>query len=901
MRRDILLNIDIAKPPVFNREFSVKNGDSLFLNVCMFQYNRPLILEDQKIRVYVRKSNGSLLMQGEDIDIISENEFQVKLKNSATNVSGLCYMEIEFQDQNEASVVVATNPILFEVEDRVGDVEDAIKAVDDLYLVGEIEKFIIEAKADIEILKQEIAEGKIKIDEFNEFIITKSEELQGAIDIALNDIDALGRHYTNHIKESGTSYLDNITTLSEGYGHKMEKLGEEFLLAISMKCDEIINYIRNEHQSSMDDITTLKEGAITEISDVKTNALFEIRTLGEDAINSIADTKSEAVLAVRDTGANEMLGLKREGLIQRNSVVKAGEDKKAELEAKATEEIARIEEKADEKIERIENIITSAEEMLSTLDAKSTEGKELSDALIALVETCRALQEQLEAENNEANSNIEELTTLHPEADVRIETLRALIEEARRYEEVVKTWIADREPAMNLDEVNAQLEELYNAVEAIIAMFDNYYTKEEVDNAINSIEIPTIEHLATKEELDNAVNSIEIPTIEHLATKEETDQLITDAIINALEDVGVILEDYATKESVNEQIQKVQEQLDELFEVGYIKDVVVTKWDTPTHGIWDVQLKAPANTINTLKCAITSGSGTKYQYTVFFATDVSNKMKIETMSNGKQRFRLDNYSSSKFEAYSVTTSTTKWSTANSAQLDYIFNAGRNDYTIEQIFYHDFDIYDFVTGDVVRESYNKQGEKNVENNFDNAVICKTYEVVQGEKKLSNSPVDGKFDGVMTVEKTDKYIVQKLLTTSGEEYKRTCKDDTWSTWSSKINKFDYTNADGMIESYNWFNIGALKVMYINVKMSEAEYNSGTNGAMMKTLNIPQEAQIFNNIFMANITSYNRDNDTSTLSRVVQNAEILSNTSVRGRWRHTDNNPPKIDRFTLMLFGF
>ena len=46
-----------------------------------------------------------------------------------------------------------------------------------------------------------------------------------------------------------------------------------------------------------------------------------------------------------------------------------------------------------------------------------------------------------------------------------------------------------------------------------------------------------------------------------------------------------------------------------------------------------------------------------------------------------------------------------------------------------------------------------------------------------------------------------------------------------------------------------------MYINVKMSDAEYNSGTSGAMMKTLNIPQEAQIFNQIVMANITSYNR----------------------------------------------
>lgn len=119
--------------------------------------------------------------------------------------------------------------------------------------------------------------------------------------------------------------------------------------------------------------------------------------------------------------------------------------------------------------------------------------------------------------------------------------------------------------------------------------------------------------------------------------------------------------------------------------------------------------------------------------------------------------------------------------------------------------------------------------------------------------------------------------------------------------KVQTITYTNGDGMPEIYNWVDLNGFKIMWINVKHSEAEYNSGANGAMMKTLNFPPEAQIFNNIFMANITSYNRDNGTSTLSRVVQNAEIISNVSVRGRWRHTDNNPPKIDRFTIMCFGF
>lgn len=575
MRRDILLNIDIAKPPVFNREFTVKKGDSLFLNVCMFQYGKILRLDNQRIRTYVRKSDGSLLMQGEDIDIISENEFQVKLKNSATNVSGLCYMEMEFQDLEEASVVIATNPILFEVEDRVGDVEDAIKAVDDLYLVGEIEKFIINAKVDIALLKEQIAEGLVKIGEFNEFVITKSEELQSKIDIALTDIEALGNHYTNYIKESSEEYLSNITGLSEDYGHKIEKLSDEFLLSISIKCDEIINSIRTESNNAFNEMIEIKNSSVSEMVEIRNNAVSEMTSIRENAISDISGLREEAVSeleGLRDTGLNEISNAKttalsditEAGASQATKIMVLGDEKveevktkcdeskeelssftselkeelssttdekissintkadelKEELEVKTNEKVAQIEAKgaekveeinqleikATEKIEEMQNAISSVEEIIATLDTKSTEGQEISNALIALIETCNALKQQLEAENIEANSNIEQLNTLHPESDVRIETLRALIEEAKKYEEVVRRWIDNNgDGNIATEEVLLAIETLRGEIADVDAKLGGYATKEELEEAINGIEIPTIDHLATKKELEEGL------------------------------------------------------------------------------------------------------------------------------------------------------------------------------------------------------------------------------------------------------------------------------------------------------------------------------------------------------------------------------------------------------------
>lgn len=208
-------------------------------------------------------------------------------------------------------------------------------------------------------------------------------------------------------------------------------------------------------------------------------------------------------------------------------------------------------------------------------------------------------------------------------------------------------------------------------------------------------------------------------------------------------------------------------------------------------------------------------------------------------------------------------------------------------------------------------------------FNEALTTGNYDVVinSDEDEIQNVPVSGELKGILTVSNVGDMIHQTLETTTGETYKRIL-NGVWSEWTTnsggldeetsnklndllipnneKINTFTYTNGDGMPEVYNWLDLNGFKVMWVNVKLSEQEYNSGTTGLMMKTLNIPSEAQIFNQIIMANITSYCRASN-NTLSRLVQNAEVISNVSIRGRWRHTDGVSPNVDNFTIMCFGF
>ena len=121
------------------------------------------------------------------------------------------------------------------------------------------------------------------------------------------------------------------------------------------------------------------------------------------------------------------------------------------------------------------------------------------------------------------------------------------------------------------------------------------------------------------------------------------------------------------------------------------------------------------------------------------------------------------------------------------------------------------------------------------------------------------------------------------------------------TEKVNSYSYTNSEGMQEKYKWFEINGLKIMQIDVNLSDAEYNSGSTGMLYKTFNIPSEAQIFSNILFAQQNSYAREGGENHLSRIMQNTEIASNTCVRTRWRHDDKTYPRIGRVTVLCIGF
>lgn len=1114
MKKKLDLSIDLSLEQRFQKEFVVKNKDSILLDVKIFNDRKPVSLEGNVIRLYIKKSDDTFVVQGgtdelgDNSIVISGNRLLINVKNSATNVSGLCYGEIEIEDDEGT---IATNSFVFEVVDRIGNIDKAIQSVDDIYILGEIEKFIIQAKIDMALLKEQIAEGLVKINEFNEFVIEKTEELQSAIDKALDDITA-----------NSEAYLSKITGLSEEYGLKIERLSEEFLLSISLKADEVIETIRNERENSISIIEdTTSEGSLY-IRQIAENEKLEIERKANEKIAEIEIKTTEVVEAI-DTKTEESIDIINTAKVD------------------AINKIQEVEAGADIKIENLNNLITVSEEILATFDTSKSEASEIRDALTALIETSNSLKANLEAENNKATSNINELNTLHPEADLKIEELRDLIQQAIDIAiPALKDYIAEFAPAVDLTEVNEKLEELYNAINTINTQFNNYYTKEEIDVLIKdktgtiagsllpapystepenpfgdecyitvrakdkngvyhigygkyyndnypaylsnnnciylsnaSANVAIYKYTETdktwtavanrtfviaKSPIDVYTNNIDIkyhsndpnkgqiwkeafvlsgeePEIDFNMAIEykryninitAEDEIFNSPVIGALK--GVLTVDKASNNIIQtvitdqnkrytraycdeiwsewkeEKETYTKEEIDKIFEIGKITGGAGAVFDELPIDTFTgyPENPDPETYLWEMKC-------THYNHHMifYFDTDPSGKIGIVEKDSGSLGFKLldSAFTYKKYKGYfrKATSNSGSWTAFTN---DNHFNA-TSSRDINAIYYYNFDIMngnnpeevylygnpgitedaitDFnkaieckeyivdikpgttalnspeepsikgilkvssvegivhqtletSTGKTYKRMFNNSWSEwktlgdtdtpkigtltadtttvteNVETDFNNAHKCSMYNVRQVTNTIPNSPMTGAMYGVLKVSNVKALIHQTLETTEGRTFKRML-NGTWTAWKeevkkneienlltsvpNKINTYTYTNADGMPEVYKWFDINGLKIMWIDVKLSESEYNSGSSGAMMKTLNFPAEAQIFNSIIMANITSYNRSGN-DTLSRVVQNAEIISNVSVRGRWRHTDNTYPRIDRFTIMCLG-
>lgn len=718
-------------------KFKIKQDDTVKFNVTI--EDTPNNFYYSGARILLRRSDKTVIY--EEISVTKQDKtFSFKAPNGTTNISGTVYGELEFLDGNNSSG--STFVFVFDVVSRAGNITEAIESKDEIFIIDEIRAFIEQTKEDLKLLDTNTKE----LQKQQQVLDTKMENTTERVNELIREVEKRDLNVQELKKENGRAE-NNINDLRE-----LNTTAQQLK-------DNAINDITNLKTSAIEEIEGLKDDAISNIEHSKNEVLTNIEEAKSDFINTSTEAKN-ALNSVVDEAKNtsgelgEKIQTGTEVISTINTSIELAEETKMALD-NSVENGEQIKEILDEKIlgannikEALESIIPTAENIKELLSRTVEEGNIILPELQELLSSLSGIEELLRGLNEEANNNINELNTLHPESNIRIETLRSLIEEAKKYETIVRDYIASQGGGVDLSEIHQALETLNGYIEDINNRFNNYYTKEEVDGLISSIDIPNVDmsNIYTKEEVNNLINNIDIPEVDmsNIYTKEEVDMLIEDKTGTI---AGSLLPAPYSTEPGN----------------PFGDDCYITVRAKDSNGVYHI------------------GYG-KY-YNDSYPTYLSDNSCIY-LSNASANATVYKY-----------TETDKTWTAIANRTFVIAKSPIDVYTNNlDIKYHSNDPN---KGQIWKEAFVLSGEE-PEIDFNMAIEYKRYNInITAEDEIFNAPITGELKGVLTVDKASNNIIQTVITDQNKRYTRAYCDEIWSEWKEEKETYTKEEIDKIFE--------------------------------------------------------------------------------------------------------
>ncbi|AUN14062.1 MAG: BppU family phage baseplate upper protein [Clostridiales bacterium] len=133
-------------------KFRLKQYDTAIFYASLYKNGLPYHFENEKIKMFVKKADGTIVYQEDNITI-QDDEVKINVKNQALTASGLTYAELEFKS---LSGQVTTATFVFDVREKVGS-DKAIESVTDISTLEKLDKYIGQAKKELDKFKKDLA------------------------------------------------------------------------------------------------------------------------------------------------------------------------------------------------------------------------------------------------------------------------------------------------------------------------------------------------------------------------------------------------------------------------------------------------------------------------------------------------------------------------------------------------------------------------------------------------------------------------------------------------------------------------------------------------------------------------------------------------------------------------
>ena len=194
-------------------KFRLKQYDTAIFYASLYKNGLPYHFEGEKIKMFVKKADGTIVYQEDNITI-QDDEVKINVKNQALTASGLTYAELELRS---TSGQVTTATFLFEVREKVGS-DKAIESITDICTLEKLDRYVGQAKKELDKFKQELSKledlvaNKDKLEGQNTEAKVNIKGLERVLEQANNIVSNGGKKVTgnNVITDSSNGFIQDI-------------------------------------------------------------------------------------------------------------------------------------------------------------------------------------------------------------------------------------------------------------------------------------------------------------------------------------------------------------------------------------------------------------------------------------------------------------------------------------------------------------------------------------------------------------------------------------------------------------------------------------------------------------------------------------------------------------------
>ena len=509
----------------------VNQEDNAIFNIYLTKKGEAVDLNNQQIRIFVRKPDGKLVVQENNIEVVDAKggAIRVNANNSMFQAVGVAVGQVDLWGADGHNI--SSSPFLMEVGEHLGG-NAVVESYVDVALFRQLTEYIAEANADIlkyKTLFESFVKAGVSLEGLNDikaYIDNNLAELKSETDEAVSLIPRVDKART----DAEAKRVEVVDTTAKAESKRVELVNTTN--SAEAKRVELVNTTNTANASK-----TALEGA-TAKADTKKKEV--------ESATANAEAKRKEVVAVTNT-ANTSKG-------QLETATANADKKKAEVVSvtadaeKKRAEVVGTTNTANETKKALDGAIASGNSVKAGLDGSISTGNTLKAGLDSDIKTGNSLKAGLESATSSANAKKGEVESATSKAESKRAEVVNATNTANESKKALDGAVASSNGVIKkLSESTSMGAGVIDELDKKTALADNVKTQLETKtNTANGVKSGLDSSIASantkKGEVDGATNNAEQKRLQLVAVTNtaESKRQELQKVVDSIGGAGVV-------------------------------------------------------------------------------------------------------------------------------------------------------------------------------------------------------------------------------------------------------------------------------------------------------------------------------------------------------------------------